>query len=478
LNGKIYKTTDRGYSWFEPYYPPEFHEPESFAAIHFVDSLRGWVIGMNGVVKRSIDGGNVWLDESLPSRKNPDFSFHMLGLHFVDEYMGWAVGEEGRIVRTQNGGRVWREQFSGTETKALLDVYFKNSDQGWVVGEAGTLLYTEDGGELWLELPIQEGAENPLGLQGIYGDEAMGLWIVGEKGFMHQDAQWNQHWKDVTAGTREDLRQVTFAMGQRKQIFLLSSEGKVLREEIGSAQFVEYVFPQEINCRKILLFDNSQGFFLEKQDNLWYSKDVDEHLRKIDLSKHGSRFYDISFADDQHGWIVGAGGLMLETVDGGMTWEKGFIVSRADLWQVAFATDQIGWIISLQGEVWHTTDGGKRWEEVPLPEKTVLTDMELLGKAGLAITTAEGAYWYSTNHGKSWAKRMIDFESRLIKVAMQNDKEGIILTDSRKYYYTRNGGKKWKQGLLPDYAKAREVLFIRGKTFIIGDNGLMLLMNW
>ena len=61
---------------------------------------------------------------------------------FIDEQRGWVVGEEGTILTTADGGATWMPQTSGT-TADLRSVQMQADGQrGWVVGYGATLLNT------------------------------------------------------------------------------------------------------------------------------------------------------------------------------------------------------------------------------------------------------------------------------------------------------------------------------------------------
>src|SRR5205085_5914659 len=68
-----------------------------------------------------------------------------------DDNRGWLVGSNGAVFTTGNGGSTWQAQASGTKV-SLNSVNFPWSDSqhGWIVGEDGLILSTSDGGGRWL----------------------------------------------------------------------------------------------------------------------------------------------------------------------------------------------------------------------------------------------------------------------------------------------------------------------------------------
>jgi photosystem II stability/assembly factor-like uncharacterized protein len=52
---------------------------------------------------------------------------------FTDTLNGWVVGYNGIILHTNNGGLSWDIQSSGTD-EILTGVYFTDSIHGWIAG--------------------------------------------------------------------------------------------------------------------------------------------------------------------------------------------------------------------------------------------------------------------------------------------------------------------------------------------------------
>ncbi|HEY6907476.1 MAG TPA: YCF48-related protein, partial [Ignavibacteriaceae bacterium] len=69
-------------------------------------------------------------------------------ISFTDTLTGTIVGDQGTILRTTNGGMDWFEQSSGTSL-SLFGVSFVNTDTGTVVGATGIILKTTNGGSDW-----------------------------------------------------------------------------------------------------------------------------------------------------------------------------------------------------------------------------------------------------------------------------------------------------------------------------------------
>jgi hypothetical protein len=67
-------------------------------AIYFIDSNTGWVVGADGIILKTTNGGDNW----IPQRSGTINYFE--SVFFIDSNTGWAVGNDGTILKTNNGG--------------------------------------------------------------------------------------------------------------------------------------------------------------------------------------------------------------------------------------------------------------------------------------------------------------------------------------------------------------------------------------
>ena len=81
---------------------------------------------------------------------------------------------------------------------------------------------------------------------------------------------------------------------------------------------------------------------------------------------------DVAFTDNSHGFLVGSNRLVMETDDGGETWEEREIDLPADenfrLISIDFNGDE-GWIAGQPGLLLHSDDAGQSWSRLLLDTK-------------------------------------------------------------------------------------------------------------
>lgn len=91
-----------------------------------------WVVGGGGVILRADVDALKW-ERLTETTSEALYDIYMNG----DE--GWVVGENGTILYTANGGDAWQKQSSPTES-TLTSLSFLDADHGWAGGQERTLL--------------------------------------------------------------------------------------------------------------------------------------------------------------------------------------------------------------------------------------------------------------------------------------------------------------------------------------------------
>ena len=125
-----------------------------------------------------------------------------------------------------------------------------------------------------------------------------------------------------------------------------------------------------------------------------------------------SNALDIDFIDNKHGFLVGSNRLIMESKDGGKSWEKRSLDIPAEenfrLLDIDFKGSE-GWLIGQPSLVMHTIDEGKNWTRLSLgklPGQPFLVSTTDEGGAQLATTSA--AIYVTSNSGETWEAKVAD----------------------------------------------------------------------
>lgn len=197
-------------------------------------------VGDQGTVVRSGDHGATWQQLKTP------FSVMLTGIFFTNSQYGWLVGHDGLLAKSEDGGVSWHklldgdqinqlrlsrlearvaelraqldaqpdserlaEQLDTTQWQAedaaaaleegpsvpLLDIWFADEQRGFALGGYGLLLKTEDGGQSWQYWGDRLDNPDSFHLNAMIADHRGYLYVIGEAGLLFRSIDQGEHWE-------------------------------------------------------------------------------------------------------------------------------------------------------------------------------------------------------------------------------------------------------------------------------------------
>jgi len=179
------------------------------------------------------------------------------------------------------------------------------------------------------------------------------------------------------------------------------------------------------------------------------------------------KFFDVAVMSPERAIVIGYGGKIIESTDGGFGWSQTDSGTHRSLYSIDFAPgNKVGWIVGEAGLVLKTTDGGKSWKQ---QEAEVWLDSE--------CNDPEERRFRSLDRPCQYAY--------LFAVAVIDEQNAAVIGDKSIYMRTRDGGDSWEiqtlkmdQEMDPDLALAFEdpvlydVEYLDANTgYIVGEFG-------
>jgi photosystem II stability/assembly factor-like uncharacterized protein len=107
-----------------------------------------WLVGDNGTVLISHDGGVIWNEPQDRIRHVVRDQVDFRAVATAGRGC-WIAGAPGSVVLHSNDeGKSWSAASTG-QNAPIDSLFFLNDDRGWAVGAMGTILATRDGGRTW-----------------------------------------------------------------------------------------------------------------------------------------------------------------------------------------------------------------------------------------------------------------------------------------------------------------------------------------
>lgn len=258
-NGVLLHTLDGGSSWKEVY--PTTH-PHPTIGISFVNQDIGFGIGVPGnanAVVRSSNGGLTWTQVGvLPATKVTSYANLGSPIDFLTSQHGYIVGQDGKLFETKDGGRTWTLQQLPKASKPFASVMFVSGGVYGTVNTFGRQIdVTQDGGQSWhaIQLPshsyVEAGAEIYLaklihlpsllsltklvqsqrtGWAGFRGTQLAWMPNTDSSGFqLTRDGGAN--WTDIQIGPSDSIYALDFS--NYKDGWMITGSGSLLRTTNG-----------------------------------------------------------------------------------------------------------------------------------------------------------------------------------------------------------------------------------------------------
>jgi photosystem II stability/assembly factor-like uncharacterized protein len=155
---------------------------------------------------------------------------------------------------------------------------------------------------------------------------------------------------------------------------------------------------------------------------------------------------DLAFNDSRHGFLVGSNRLILETNDGGASWQERALDLPAEenfrLISVDFSGDE-GWIVGQPGLLLHSTDAGQNWSrlflDTKLPGEPHLITAQ--GKNSAELATNVGAVYRTRDGGTSWQAEVEDAAGAVRDLRRSPEGRYVSVSSLGNFFATWNPGE-------------------------------------
>ena len=309
---------------------------------------------------------------------------------FICLNRGTIVGDEGVILRSGDGGNNWVAQNSGV-MENLYGVSYYGYNVILVVGTSGTILYTNNSGSNWTTLQT--------GIMGTYHScqmvnetvgVAVGVNAIYQPFFTRTNDGWNtwesssfyiEHDSVLYEGRLTDVYFLNTSVGLATAIVDVPAGGAIVRTFDGGNTW-ETVFFYDEALFSIDFTQEGVGYAVGDHGGFVQTSDGGESWQEVETGVN-TLLRAVDFSNQTTGTVVGDYGIILRTENGGSDWIQQSSETTVNLLGIQYVTDRFGIIVGEQGAILRTETGGYP-EDVTPPETTCTLSGTLVG--GIYIT--------------------------------------------------------------------------------------------
>jgi photosystem II stability/assembly factor-like uncharacterized protein len=224
-------------------------------------------------------------------------------------------------------------------------------------------------------------------------------------------------------------------------------------------------YPSSTHLSSVHFYSQTKGWLISQQGQYNLPsvyRTTDGGLNWLLACTSDCQLNYVYFRNDTLGWVVGNRGLILKTVDGGLSWTEQPRDSQLLLNAASFPNDMVGYAVgdsisqssNSVGVILKTTDGGDNWYIISYLDSAIhLSDVAFVDDStGWVVGSARksqagnprGIILNTTDGGVSWSIQQISSDSfDYTGVTFPSINEGWVISIEGKILHTSDGGYNW-----------------------------------
>lgn len=464
-------------------YQNPLYTPESINNICFIN-LTGWVVGKNGLILKTTNGGQNFFQQYLPSKAN------LKKVFILDSLISYILDDSSRIYKTSNGGNNWL--LNSSFNKIVNDIYFLNQSSAFAAAET-SIFITSNGGVNWSY--VSPDISSPYNFFGISFINAQTGFVSG----VNLTTNYSYFFKTTNAGNNWTWYNTTVDAFEINNLYFLNSQTgwcagsrldylysmktnngginwtesyssissnkpnnvyfgdantgyittplKIMKSTNGGSNWYTLITGGEFQTSYFL--NNSSYYLADKYSSIFKTTNSGSSFDTI-LGKHNSLLQKIQIIDADKIWCNSSNSNNWKTSNGGLNWLYDVTSSSLNIHYTIFCDVYTGFAVAGRGSVYKTTNFGVNWTSSLNYTGEVFTLSCLNNQSVWAFT--DQSVFKTTNNGTNWTAFG---NSDNINKAVFFDEQNGYGFNGIYLYSTSNSGANWTQistGVIDDYS--------------------------
>jgi len=486
--GGVAKSTDDGLTWTfvqtPAYTPPTYKDVWD---IDFINQNQGIMVGDDGMVAVTTDGGNTW---NIPATVTAIIgTTRMLGVVYHEDGKVWACGYSGMIIYSPDFGVTWQRQGVGVTVEIGYGMtmnedglgfvalnngnpdqskIYKTSDYGttWalvnltitgnptlykvrqfgskvvICGDSGYIGYSNDNGTTWTHYPNAAGTTTSDAMRDVVMNGDIG-YAVGRNSRLLKTTDGWATYETVTNDFSVYFEGIKF----RNDGSLLACgwQGALAMSQDSGTHWNEIV-PTAVDIWKANIIDANTWYLVGDKGSIMKTTDGGATLLKKNVFGDVSAFYASHFKNANEGFVSGkTSGKIFRTLDGGDSWTNitipGFSSARA-YYEFFFLNNMVGYLVGVGSKIVKTTDGGDTWNLVGdnIGSTTNLYCTYWKDENNGYAGSTTGRIFITIDGGVTWNPITVGSSAYINDIWFKDANNGVVVNSMGQIFYTTTGG--------------------------------------
>lgn len=265
-------------------------------------------VGSPGTIIRTTNGGTNWAPVTSGT------TAELVSIYFANSVTGWIRGN-GVLLKTVNGGNVWNivNNHSG-----YGKLFFINNQTGWCTSYGGYIRKTTNGGTNWndVDLPIISLSSEVCFLNSNTGF-AIGYVPAHDSSYIYKSTNAGANWQ-VLHGFNYMFN--SFDVNDENNIYLSGPGGDFMKTNNGGVTWDYSVIDFNLTIKDITFTNNTTGYVCGSDGNVFATFNGGANWQS-QTPGTGSSLIKVSFlgASNEVGFSTGMNGVILKTTNGGIS---------------------------------------------------------------------------------------------------------------------------------------------------------------